>query len=239
LAFSAGSELKHRTTITYNAERSAPSMRIAIIAPGSRGDVQPYIALGEGLAEAGHGVRLVTHQNFETLVRARRLEFWPVAGDVRDIAQGTQMRERLERGNFLAVMSQMAKEAQRGALGLAEGGLAACGGVDLVLAGIAGLFVGLALAERLGLPLLQAYYIPFTPTDAYPSFLFPELPSWLDGSLLNRLSHHVARQIMWQGFRSADKLARQEVFGLQPGVADPTVPTAFLALRFFMVSVHR
>jgi sterol 3beta-glucosyltransferase len=31
---------------------------------------------------------------------------------------------------------------------------------------------------------------------------------------LNRLSHHVTRQIMWQGFRSADRLARQEVLGL-------------------------
>jgi len=31
-------------------------MRIAIIAPGSRGDVQPYIALGKGLEKAGHGV---------------------------------------------------------------------------------------------------------------------------------------------------------------------------------------
>jgi UDP:flavonoid glycosyltransferase YjiC (YdhE family) len=43
-------------------------MRIAIIAPGSRGDVQPYIALGKGLKKAGHVVRLVTHQNFEMLV---------------------------------------------------------------------------------------------------------------------------------------------------------------------------
>ncbi|MEO8356692.1 MAG: glycosyltransferase [Chloroflexota bacterium] len=36
-------------------------MRIAIIALGSRGDVQPYIALGNGLKDAGHVVRLVTH----------------------------------------------------------------------------------------------------------------------------------------------------------------------------------
>jgi len=43
-------------------------MRIAIIAPGSRGDVQPYIALGKGLEKAAHVVRLVTHQNFGMLV---------------------------------------------------------------------------------------------------------------------------------------------------------------------------
>jgi UDP:flavonoid glycosyltransferase YjiC (YdhE family) len=188
-------------------------MRIAIMAPGSRGDVEPYVALGKGLQKAGHGVRLVTHQNFDTLVNAHGLEFWPIEGNVQDIAQSTEMRGLLEKGNFLAIMSLMAKEAQRGALALAEGGLAACQGMDLVLAGIGGLFVGLSLAEKLRLPFLQAYYIPFTPTQAYPSFLFPRLPSWLGGAL-NRVSYHLARQIMWQGFRSADRLAREKVLGL-------------------------
>jgi sterol 3beta-glucosyltransferase len=190
-------------------------MRIAIIASGSRGDVQPYVALGKGLAQAGHAVRLVTHLDFETLVNAYGLEFWPVAGSVQDVAQSAEMRERLGKGNFLAVMRLMAKEAQRGALHLAEAGLAACQGVDLMLAGLGGLFTGLALAEKLGIPLLQAYYIPFTPTRAYPSFLLPRQPSWLGGSL-NRLSHHLVRQIMWQSFRSADRLARKEVLGFPP-----------------------
>ena len=88
-------------------------MRIAIIAPGSRGDVQPYVALGKGLAEAGHVVRLVIHQNFDTLVSSHGLGFWSVEGNVQNIAQSQEMRELLERGNFLAVMSQMAKEAGR------------------------------------------------------------------------------------------------------------------------------
>jgi len=188
-------------------------VRIALIAPGSRGDVKPYIALGKGLQMAGQVVRLVTHQNFDTLVNTHGLEFWPIAGSVQDIAQSKEMSALLERGNFLAVMSQMAKEAERGALALAEGGLAACEGMDLVLAGIGGLFVGLSLAEKFGIPFLQAYYIPFTPTQAYPSFLLPQLPSWFGGSL-NRFSYHLTRQIMWQSFQSADKLARQKVLGL-------------------------
>jgi UDP:flavonoid glycosyltransferase YjiC (YdhE family) len=188
-------------------------MRIAIIAPGSRGDVEPYIALGKGLKKAGNVVRLVTHQNFEALVNSHGLEFWPIEVNVQDIAQSKEMSELLGKGNFLAVMNQMAKEAQRGALEGAEGGLAACRGMDLLLVGISGLFVGFSLAEKLGLPLLQAYYIPFTPTQAYPSFLLPKLPSLLGGSL-TRLSYHLTRQILWQGFRSADKLARQKVLGL-------------------------
>ncbi len=188
-------------------------MRIAIIAPGSRGDVQPYVALGKGLKSAGHEIRLVTHQNFEALVGAHGLEFWAVEGDVQDIAQSQDMRQRLEKGNFLSIMSQMAAEAQRGALRLAEGGLAACRGTDLVLGGMGGVYIGLSLAEKLDLPFLQAYLVPFTPTRAFPSVLVPTLPSWL-GNSPNRLSHHLTRQLMWQGFRSADRSARRDVLGL-------------------------
>jgi sterol 3beta-glucosyltransferase len=188
-------------------------MRIAIIAPGSRGDVQPYLALGKGLKSAGHEVRFVTHQNFEALVNAHGLEFWAVEGDVQDIAESQDMRQRLEKGNFLAIMSQMAAEAQRGALRLAEGGLVACQGMDIVLGGMGGVYIGISLAEKLDLAFLQAYLVPFAPTQAFPSVLIPNLPSWLGGSL-NRLSHHLTRQIMWQGFRSADQLARRKVLGL-------------------------
>jgi sterol 3beta-glucosyltransferase len=190
-------------------------MRIAIIAPGSRGDVEPYVALGKGLSEAGHAVRLVTHENFETLVVSNGIDFWPFEGSVQEIVQNAGMRERLEAGNFLAVLSRMSREAQRGALNLARAGLAAGQGMDLLVAGLGGLFVGLALAEKLRLCLLQAYYIPFTPTRAYPSFLVPSLPPWLGGTA-NRLSYHLARQMMWQAFRRADRTARSEALNRRP-----------------------
>ena len=186
-------------------------MRVVIIASGSRGDVEPYVALGKGLQAAGHVVRLVTHQDFESLVTSHGLDFWPVAGSVQDVAES--MAALIESGNFLAILAQMGKEAQRGALALTSASLAACQGMNLVVAGIGGVFVGVAIAEKLGLPLLQAYYIPFTPTSAYPAFVIPKPPSWL-GTLPNRPSYQVARQMMWQAFRSADKRARREVLDL-------------------------
>jgi sterol 3beta-glucosyltransferase len=190
-------------------------MRIAMIAPGSRGDVEPYVALGKGLIEAGHAVRLVTHSNFETLVSSHGLSFYPVEGSVQEIVQGAGMRQRLEGGNFLAVLSEMSREAQRGAVILARAGLAAGEGADLLVAGLGGLFVGLALAEKLKICLLQAFYIPFTPTAAYPSFLASGLPSGLGGAF-NRLSYGLARQMMWQAFRPADRLMRREVLDRRP-----------------------
>ena len=190
-------------------------MRIAIIAPGSRGDVEPYVALGKGLKKAGHYVRLISHHNFTELISAHGLEFYPVDIDVQDIAQSPEMRALLGGGNFLAVMSKMAKEAQDNALHMVKVGLPACLGMDLILTGIGGLYVGLALSQKLDLPLIQAYYIPFTPTRLYPSFLIPPLPVKLGGTF-NRLSYHIARQVMWQGFRSADNKIRLESLNIAP-----------------------
>jgi sterol 3beta-glucosyltransferase len=191
--------------------RKSIIVRIVIIAPGSRGDVQPYVALGKGLKNAGHFIRFVSHKSFEALVTSYGLEFWSVDSDVRDIVESNIMREQIEQGNFLTLLGQMAKEAQREAIGFSKGGLAAAQDMDIVLAGMGGLYIGLAVAEKLNLPLIQAYVVPFTPTREFSSVLTPKLPV-----PLNRLSHQLTRQIMWQGFRSADTLARKKVLGIPP-----------------------
>lgn len=190
-------------------------MRIAIIASGSQGDVQPYVALGKGLKEAGHTVRLLSYENFENLATSQGLEFWAVQGNVQEIVESKEMRELLEKGNFLAITSHTAKETQRAAIRWAKEGLVACQGMDLLLVGAGGLYIGLSLAQKLGLPLLQAQVFPFTPTTAFPGVLFPQSVARL-GGLFNRWSHHLTRQLLWQGVRTADRLARQEVLGLPP-----------------------
>ena len=50
-------------------------MEITITAVGSRGDVQPHVALGRGLADAGHEVKIAVDMLFENLVRAAGAEF--------------------------------------------------------------------------------------------------------------------------------------------------------------------
>jgi UDP:flavonoid glycosyltransferase YjiC (YdhE family) len=189
-------------------------MRIAIIAFGSRGDVQPYIALGKGLAKAGHEVRLLTHEDFEVLARSHGVAFWPARGNVQSVVDNEEIRALLEKGNFIALTARTAKEARRAALHWAEDGLAACAGMELIIAGIGGLFVGAALAEKLGLPLLQAYLAPFTPTRDFPSVLLAQSLSKL-GATFNWMSHYLTQQAIWQGARSGDRAARQQVLGLQ------------------------
>jgi sterol 3beta-glucosyltransferase len=58
-------------------------MRITILTVGSRGDVQPYVALGVGLRAAGHEVRLATHEPFREFVSTHGLEFAPLGADRR------------------------------------------------------------------------------------------------------------------------------------------------------------
>jgi sterol 3beta-glucosyltransferase len=190
-------------------------MQIAMIAMGSRGDVQPYIALGMGLKAAGHIVRLVTHENYEGLVSSYGLEFCPVKGDVQAFMEDPENRKLLESGNFLAINAHTAKASQRAAIDWAEGSLVACQDVDLLIAGVGGLFLSMALAEKLNLPLIQAYIFPFTPTTAFPAILFPQSIAKLGGTV-NQLSHRLFRQIMWQGSRKGDALARQQVLELPP-----------------------
>ena len=188
-------------------------MRITIIAMGSRGDIQPYIALGTGLKAAGHFVRLMSHENFERLVSSYGLEFWPVAGDVQALLETPEMRDLVEKGNLLAISKYIAKAAERAAIDSAREGWRAAQGMDLLIGGIGGIFIGTALAQRLGIPFLQAYLLPFTPTAAFPAVIVPQSLSKL-GGMFNRFSHHLFRQIMWQGGRAANNLARQTILDL-------------------------
>lgn len=186
-------------------------MRILITASGSRGDVQPYIALAKGLAQAGHTVRFVTHENFRSLAEPHGLELWTTESNVQEIAQSPEIQGQLGKGNFISLMARMAKAAEREAVEFARTSMAASDGVNLILTGWGGMFIGLAIAEKKNLPFLQAYLVPFTPTRAFSSPITPSLPS-----VLNPLSHHALRQIMWQGSRPADNAARKQVLGLPP-----------------------
>lgn len=65
---------------TETSERSI-RLNIVIQVVGSRGDVQPFVALGTELQRHGHRVRLATHGQFDKFVRESGLEFFSIGGD--------------------------------------------------------------------------------------------------------------------------------------------------------------
>ena len=61
-------------------------LNIVIQVVGSRGDVQPFIALGQELQKYGHRVRIATHNTFEGFVKESNLEFYPIGGDPKELS---------------------------------------------------------------------------------------------------------------------------------------------------------
>ncbi len=81
-------------------------MKILIPTIGSRGDIQPYIALGSGLQKAGYDVTFATHPTFRSLVEFHGLKFAPFGPDIDlgvDTAKLRENKHALD-GNFIKVM---------------------------------------------------------------------------------------------------------------------------------------
>ncbi|KAI0023776.1 hypothetical protein F4780DRAFT_785565 [Xylariomycetidae sp. FL0641] len=59
-----------------------PQLNVVIQIVGSRGDVQPFVALGQILKDTyGHRVRIATHGTFKNFVEENGLEFFSIGGD--------------------------------------------------------------------------------------------------------------------------------------------------------------
>lgn len=63
-------------------QKAPPPLNVVIQVVGSRGDVQPFVALGKVLKDTyGHRVRLATHPTFKDFVIENGLEFFSIGGD--------------------------------------------------------------------------------------------------------------------------------------------------------------
>jgi sterol 3beta-glucosyltransferase len=62
-------------------------MRITLLTYGSRGDVEPFIALGQGFLRAGHSVRLAAPVKFEQLASSHGIDFIGLPGDPDTLVQ--------------------------------------------------------------------------------------------------------------------------------------------------------
>ncbi|CAO1946708.1 unnamed protein product [Urochloa humidicola] len=180
--------------------KSVPKLKIAILVVGTRGDVQPFIALAKRLQEFGHYVRLATHVNFRTFVKSAGIDFYPLGGDPRIMAQYMTKNK----GFCLAAPTEI--YAQRKQLKeIIFSVLPACTEPDLdtgtpfrAQAIIANppAYGHLHIAEALGIPLHIFFTFPWTPTDEFPHPL-ARMPQ----SATYRLSYLILDLIIWWGTR--------------------------------------
>jgi UDP:flavonoid glycosyltransferase YjiC (YdhE family) len=193
-------------------------MRIVIPTTGSRGDVQPYVALGVGLRRAGHDVRLATHADFEPLARRHGLDFFAIEADARALQATAAGRKMVASGDDpFTYIRQYVRLRQPLMHGLMHNCHQACQDADLVVVCTTGFFLAYAAAEKLRLPTFAASYLPMSATRFLPNCLAPEAPAWLPWSgLYNLLSHFVIGEFFWQTLRESVNRARREVLGLPP-----------------------
>lgn len=71
-------------------------MKLSILTLGTRGDVQPYIALGLGLQQAGHSVILGTSSDFEEMASAHGIRFAPFRLPIRQLLRDPDSRGAFE-----------------------------------------------------------------------------------------------------------------------------------------------
>ena len=69
-------------SLSGTGTKPPPPLNVVIHVVGSRGDVQPFVALGKVLKDQyNHRVRLATHANFKDFVEENGLEFFNISGD--------------------------------------------------------------------------------------------------------------------------------------------------------------
>jgi sterol 3beta-glucosyltransferase len=176
-------------------------MRVTITTGGSRGEVQPYVALGLGLRAAGHEVRIAAQAPYEGFVRSRGLGFHPISGDPRQLVAAL-----LEEGHnpvgfarrFRSILGPLMEQ------NLQEY-LAACRDAETIVYTPVG-FLGYYVAEALGVRRVGAVLYPlFSRTRYFPSSVIPVgklRPRQAFGGPYNYLTHLFSEQLFWQSFRA-------------------------------------
>ena len=176
-------------------------MKITVFAAGSRGDIQPCVALSKGLEEAGYRVRLAAPEDFAGFIQGHRVDFYPLRGDVQKIMASDTGRKFMETGggNPIKSIGAVRKMIAPVVMSMAEDAYAACSETEaLICLGVFGAF-GQSIAESLNIPVVNIEPTPLLPTKAFPA------PSWPIqrnlGGLHNHFSGLAMLQVVWMWYR--------------------------------------
>ncbi|KAI8965490.1 glycosyltransferase family 1 protein [Daldinia sp. FL1419] len=189
-----------------NFKPSEP-MKVTCLTIGSRGDVQPYIALCKGLIAEGHKPRIATHAEFKTWIEGHGIEFAPVEGDPSEL-----MRICIQNGTFTWAFLREANSKFRGWLDeLLASAYTACQGSDLLIESPSAM-AGIHIAEALAIPYFRAFTMPWTRTRAYPhAFVMPEHKM---GGAYNYVTYVMFDNVFWKATAHQINRWRNNVLGL-------------------------
>ncbi|EGP86790.1 uncharacterized protein MYCGRDRAFT_20064, partial [Zymoseptoria tritici IPO323] len=184
-------------------------MNITCLTIGSRGDVQPYIALCKGFIAEGHRASIATHAEFGDWVKSHGIEFKEVAGDPAEL-----MRICVDNGMFTPAFFMEANSKFRSWLdGLLITSYEACKGSDLLIESPSAMG-GIHIAEALQIPYFRAFTMPWTRTRAYPHAF--AVPGRKLGGVYNSATYTIFDGVFWQAMSGQINRWRRHTLDLPP-----------------------
>lgn len=162
-------------------------MRALILTFGTRGDVQPYVALAQRLGEAGHQAAVCTAEGFRAVVEDAGVAYLHMSNDMLQLIQDAmpQMRGPQESYKIIRAMA----DAQR--VALTDQWQAARDYRPSIIVYHPKALGGYHIAEKLGVSGVLALPLPFfTPTREFP---VPFIARGRLGGRANRLSYELQR----------------------------------------------
>ncbi|KAK9219945.1 hypothetical protein WN943_008592 [Citrus x changshan-huyou] len=198
-----------------DSKKSIPRLNIAILVVGTRGDVQPFLAMAKRLQEFGHRVRLATHANFRTFVRSAGVDFFPLGGDPRVLA-GYMARNKGLIPSGPGEISIQRKQIKA----IIESLLPACTDPDIetgvpfrsqAIIANPPAYGHAHVAEALGVPIHIFFTMPWTPT-----YEFPHPLARVPQSAGYWLSYIIVDLLIWWGIRSYINDFRKRKLKLPP-----------------------
>lgn len=136
-------------------------MNITFIAFGTRGDVQPAIALGQALQAKGHHIRILASSHFRVWVEQHGLQAAAATVDVQAVMESEGGRDWVEHGNNpLRQIQVMKRLLDKGAWPMMTDAWDACRDADVIISSFTSDPYAVALAEKLG---AKAISMPLQP----------------------------------------------------------------------------
>lgn len=188
-------------------------MRICILTIGTRGDIQPYVALGVGLKAAGYQVRIASHTLYRDFVLSRGLEFFPLSGDPQ--IWYTSYPDSISPSLTTTISSlRRISDVFRSMLpDLLKDSWLACQDVDVIITSVIAI-AGYHIAEKLNLPLFISWTDAGARTREFSHPFCYVRPSW--GERWNWFTHLAIEQLFWQPIRPIVNRWRQQTLDLPP-----------------------
>jgi sterol 3beta-glucosyltransferase len=180
-------------------------MHFGIFTYGSRGDVQPYIALALGLIGRGHEVTLAAPSNFKGLVEGYGIKFHALHGNAEEIIYTPECLKIIHRGNdvdFMRYLSDMLTQIKEPLL---HDLLACAQTTDALIVNNLGANIYAAVAEKLHKKMLIVQLNP--PIISTREFAVTNL-NFINWGWYNRTTYSLVNAILWKILKRSTAIYR-------------------------------